>query len=97
MDQSAIPGQAYLSVVSPGSGEDSLKVGDVLNANKDGFQIEDFTATSDWEKFEARLQEILRAWKNAPSPKSSSPGGWTQVHWKQKKNKINSSFIIPII
>ena len=30
---------------------------------KDVFEIEDFTAATEWEKFMDRLEDILRGWK----------------------------------
>ena len=78
-----VPGQAYLSVTSSPHAD---KVGNINNANTETFEIEDFTATSEWEKFEAKLQHILREWakdkpreNNKRSNKNGPKSGWIQV------------------
>ena len=40
----------------------STATGAVTAAVTDSFEIEDFTAASEWEKFESALQQIIRDW-----------------------------------
>ena len=40
----------------------STATGAVTAAATDTFDIEDFTAASEWEKFESALQQIIRDW-----------------------------------
>ncbi len=58
------------------------------------FDIEDFTAASDWERFVAGLEEILREWglvgsgaeTSLPDPRESDRSGWV---WKQQRRQID--------
>ena len=64
--------------------DDPNDTSNVISANPDTFEIEDFTSASDWEKFAASLERILRDWvpqKNGAGDRSS----WT---WKQERKSL---------
>ncbi|XP_076435585.1 rab3 GTPase-activating protein catalytic subunit-like [Babylonia areolata] len=63
-----------------------------MAAEEDGdvFEITDFTTASDWERFIARLEEVLHEWKlvNRDPLPNAVKGKFTEGPWEEKSEEI---------
>jgi len=78
-----MPPGDYVGCHMYGEGDDEINL-----PATDVFEIEDFTAATDWENFMDQLEDILRAWKlcGARPPSALKPG--SRVEWKQKTAEL---------
>ncbi len=79
----------HLTPVSVCEGEEV----EVISPSLEPFDIEDFTAASDWEKFVAQVEEAVRGWglagkgedEGGETVKVEDKEGWL---WRQKVKKV---------
>ncbi|XP_014777563.1 rab3 GTPase-activating protein catalytic subunit [Octopus bimaculoides] len=59
----------------------------------DVFEITDFTTASDWERFIARLEEILHEWRlvNLPALPPVAKGEFTSETWEERTDELQFS------
>ena len=66
----------------------------VISPSEDTFEIEDFTAASEWEKFVSALEKVLRSWKLTSGPdevkvKSKSEVNRQTGRWRREQSQVD--------
>ncbi|XP_071844702.1 rab3 GTPase-activating protein catalytic subunit-like isoform X2 [Apostichopus japonicus] len=55
------------------------------------FEITDFTAASEWERFVARLEQVIHDWKltSVPRARPLQKGDLTNAQWSERSQEVN--------